>query len=127
MDMAEPRASADGPLELPFDEALVAELIEELRAEHFAALLAVFERDLAARLDRLRSAIATGDNEVAQHLLHAMAGSAASVGAVSLAAVCRRGMAAGDLSAALAGHVEAVAATALAALRRRRAGQEQAA
>ncbi len=106
---------------LLLDDDLIAELVEDLGPAAFDGLCHVFARDLAQRTFLLRAAIGAADLEEARRVLHAMAGSSASIGAVALASLCRAGMTAEAVGAPLVARIEAEAEALHAALAHRRA------
>jgi len=95
---------------LLLDDGLVTELVEDLGAQEFETLVRIFDQDFRRRIDQLREAIGTADMPASRRILHAMAGSSASIGAVALAALCRSAMHADHVSMTLADQVEAAAA-----------------
>ncbi len=73
---------------------VVPEALEHLArtgaADLVAELLDDFRTDVAARLERLRGALATGDAATVKMEVHSIKGSAAQMGAGDLAAACRK-------------------------------------
>ncbi|MCU0984633.1 MAG: Hpt domain-containing protein [Acetobacteraceae bacterium] len=108
--------ATDGPL---LDDAMIAELTDDLGAEQFGRLVRIYGDDLETRLAQLREAAAGADIASARRILHAMAGSSASIGAVALAALCRGAMHADALSPPMVEEVEAGALAVLSAFGRR--------
>ena len=89
------------------DPAVVSEL-QTLAREGDPHLLerlgASFARDAPLRLQALRTAVAAGDGDTAMFAIHALRGSAATLGATEVAAACRR---IEDIPAPIAaGHLE---------------------
>ncbi len=75
------------------DPAVVSELQTLARSgdPHLLERLgASFARDAPRRLLALRTAVAAGDADTAMFAIHALRGSAATLGATEVAAVCRR-------------------------------------
>jgi HPt (histidine-containing phosphotransfer) domain-containing protein len=75
------------------DPAVVSELQTLARAgdPHLLERLgASFARDAPRRLQALRTAVAAGDADTAMFAIHALRGSAATLGATEVAAMCRR-------------------------------------
>jgi HPt (histidine-containing phosphotransfer) domain-containing protein len=75
------------------DPAIVSELRMLARAgdpELLGRLGASFARDAPRRVQALRSAVAAGDADTAMFAIHALRGSAASLGATEVTAACRR-------------------------------------
>jgi hypothetical protein len=86
---ADPRGSDQAAGEPLLDDDLVAELADDLGEAGLETLIGVFSSDLVQRIGALRAALETADLQAARRILHAMAGSSAWIGAVSLAARCR--------------------------------------
>jgi HPt (histidine-containing phosphotransfer) domain-containing protein len=106
--MPEATSGLDNPASdgLLLDDELVRELVGDLGAAEFDNLVAIFDQDLTRRIGDLREAIAAADMLLSRRILHAMAGSAASIGAAALAAHCRSRMHAADLAATTADDLE---------------------
>jgi len=76
--------------ESPLDEAVMAGLreIEKIRGG-MAGLVSVFVGEVEANLERLREAVEQEDVETISSVSHALAGSAANLGASRMAELCR--------------------------------------
>jgi HPt (histidine-containing phosphotransfer) domain-containing protein len=118
---ADPRGSDQAAGEPLLDDDLVAELADDLGEAGLETLIGVFSSDLVQRIGALRAALETADLQAARRILHAMAGSSAWIGAVSLAARCRAAMHADALPPAIDAEIESEASAVLAAFTRHRA------
>ena len=93
-----PAAVADRPIQTPLeidalpvlDESRLAGLEARIAPPKFAAMIEAFLANADQRLRRMAEARAAADNEMLEREAHSLAGAAANVGALRLAAVARR-------------------------------------
>lgn len=73
----------------PLDDSVLSALERDLGAEDLAELLGTFIADIHDQLAILWAALDSGDSDVARRAAHTMKSTSATVGAQSLADLCR--------------------------------------
>ena len=75
--------------EVHLDPVVLAALQEVMEAE-YGVLLDTFLADSAGRIERLKQAVQTYDNQALHHIAHSFKGSCGNMGALVLARLCQQ-------------------------------------